>query len=318
MTRRPKPGPVLGRAPRWACGLALALLPACSAFDACLDRTKTPIVYVDIVDRISAGSGVEVPRARLEAGARRAMDALDDFAFRNAEPDEVSWQLDLDVGLATERTADPVDDAPPDPDRVHRAFAVQLELHAIGETERAPSRVRAEAMLTRDEARSRPFGQLAEDTVAEAGRRLQRATDLYWGPPEAVVPALESEHEWVRMAAADAAGVRKLTSAVGPLMARVRDEDESPDVRIRAVGALVELGDPEAASAIIDACRRKDAQYLVQMVYALGQLGGREAQGYLFTVQSGHPSEAVRAAAGEALEELERRAAARGSDGGAE
>jgi len=294
-----------------ATALVLALLPACDTFEACLDARKTPIVYVDIVDRVSAPEGLDLPRTRLESGARRIMKSWSGFAFRNKKPEETGWQLDLEVALATERTADPGPSGKVDPARVHRAVGVQLNLHALGDATRDPSELKVEALLTRDEARAAPFGALAEDAVVEAGARMARAMDLFWGDAEAVVPALTAEEEWVRRLAADAAGARKLTSAVQPLMARVRDEDEAPDVRIRAVGALVEIGDPEGAAAIIDACRRQDAPYLVQMVFALGQLGGREAEGYLFTVQSGFPDPNVREAARQALEELERRREAR-------
>lgn len=287
----------------------LALMPACGAFDACLDQQKTPIVYVDIVDRLSKVEGVDLPRPRLESGARTVMDTWSDFAFRHKDEGEAGWQLDLEVRLATERTADPVGEAAPDPDRVHRAVEVMLRLHALDKTDRQPDEVTAQALLTRDEARKVPFGDLAEDAVVEAGRRLETAMDLYWEDPSAILPALDDERDWVRAIAADAAAHRRLAAAVEPLMARVRDEDESPDVRIHAVGALVALGDPRAASAIIDATRRKNAPYLVQMVFALGALGGRKAEAYLFTVQSGHPSPQVREAARQALEELEKKRA---------
>lgn len=287
--------------------LALAVLPQCSAIESCRDQGRTPIVYVDIVDRASAEGGVDLPRTALEAGARDIMAAWPDFAFRQAKPTETGWQLDLRVNLATERTADPVGEAPPDPERVHRAVGVTLKLHGMGKPlDRAPSSVTAEALLTRDEARSLPISGLAQDAVKEAGQRLQRAMDLSWGEADAVVAALSAEAEWERGLAADAAGARGLREAVPALMAQVRDEAASPEVVVKSVGALVAIRDPQAADAIIDACRHREGPYVVQMIFALGALGGRAAEGYLFTVQSGHPDPALRDAAASALEELER------------
>lgn len=295
------------RAPHLRLVTALALLPGCSALEALLDRGRTPIVYVDIVDKVSAQENLPVPRVALERGAKAAMQDWSDFAFREAQGDEEKWQLDLRVGLVTERRADPEASRAPDADVVHRAVGVTLKLHALGATERVPSNVRVSALITRDEAREVPLAKLAEDAVVEGGHRMQTAMDLYWGPESAVQAGLKSEVEWKRGISADAAGARALKSAVSPLISLVKAKDEAPEIVVKAVGALLAIGDPRAAPAIIDACRHQSPRYVVQMLFALGVLGGRQAQGYLFTVQSGHPDPAVREAAASALEELERR-----------
>ena len=87
----------------------------------------------------------------------------------------------------------------------------------------------------------------------------------------------------------------------------VRNEDEAPTLVLMAIGALVELKDPRAVGPLIEAGRRKNSAYVAQVVYAVAQLGGREAQAYLFTISSGHPDPALREAAKEALQELEKR-----------
>jgi len=295
------------RGPHLCLSIALALLPGCSAIEALLDQGRTPIVYVDIVDTVSAQQSLKVPRAALERGARAAMQDWSDFAFREAQAGEEKWQLDLRVGLVTERRADPDKARAPDADVVHRALGLTLKLHALGATERVPSDVQVSALVTRDEARQVPLEKLAEHAVVEAGQRMQTAMELYWGPESAVSAGLSSQVEWQRGMSADAAGVRALKSAVPALMNMVQNKDEAPELVVKAVGALLAIGDPRAAPAIIDACRHQSPQYVVQMLFALGVLGGRQAQGYLFTVQSGHPDPAVRQAAASALEELERR-----------
>ncbi len=285
----------------------IAFLPGCGAVESCRDQFRTPIVYVDVVDRVSAGAGVNLPKPALEAGALKAMKAWPEFAFRAAKSDEVGWQLDLHVQVATQRIADPEPGAKV-ADKVHRGVGVQLNLHALGESEHASGEVSTYILTTRDEMASVPYADLAEAAVEAAGARLQAVMDLSWGPQAEILDALGGDVRWRREVALQVAGQRRLQAAVPAIMALVRDENEDPELVIKGVGALVEIRDPAGARAIIDACRRKSARYLVQMVFALGALGGRDAQGYLFTVQSGHRDPAVREAAASALEELDKRA----------
>jgi HEAT repeat protein len=87
----------------------------------------------------------------------------------------------------------------------------------------------------------------------------------------------------------------------------VRDEKSSDDLIHQAVGALVQIGDPEASGAIIDATEDRGSEFLLPLLFALGQLGGLEAEAYLFTVQNGHQDPLMRQSASEALRELELR-----------
>lgn len=285
----------------------LALAPGCAQIEALWGQTKAPIVYVDIVERPQDG-GEPVDKAPLEAAMRDVMRDWDAFAFRNADPDETGWQVDLRIGLATERTADEGEGMK------RRAAKVALRLHALGDVEREPDELRVEALVSRDEPASKPRAAVVADAVREAGRRLQVSMDLHWGDEAAVMAALDSDEEWRRREAIEVAGVRQLRPAVPKLMAMVRDTETLPDIATQAVGALVDIGAPEAAGAIIDACRRKSPTFVVSMVYALGQLGGREAEAYLFTVSQGHPHPEVKAAAERALEELDGRRRRRAKD----
>ncbi|MEO1334478.1 MAG: TIR domain-containing protein, partial [Myxococcota bacterium] len=143
--------------------------------------------------------------------------------------------------------------------------------------------------------------------VQRAGKRLMRIRALYRSDDDAVRAAVADDDEMMRVVAINVVAERQLRAAIPTLVERVRDEKESGVVVVRAVGALVSLQATEATAAIIDTARRQSRAYLVPLLYALGQLGGRQAQAYLFTVQSGHPDPAVKAAATRALEELERR-----------
>jgi len=81
--------------------------------------------------------------------------------------------------------------------------------------------------------------------------------------------------------------------------------DDPLEVR-RAIGGLVELQAREAVPELIEISRGKDPGFLRELVYALGAIGGDEAQAYLYTMSQGHDQPAVRDAARQALEEMDR------------
>jgi HEAT repeat protein len=94
-------------------------------------------------------------------------------------------------------------------------------------------------------------------------------------------------------------GARRDPAAVSPLLERL--EDDHPDVVDRAVGALSRIGDARAVGPLIELSRRLDAGTAARLARVIGEIGGSEAEGYLLTVEAGHPDPRVRRAAREAL-----------------
>jgi len=86
-----------------------------------------------------------------------------------------------------------------------------------------------------------------------------------------------------------------------------RLSDENPVVALRAVGALVAIGDRRAVDPLIEMTRKAKPQVTVQILYALATLGGPTAEAYLYTLESGGPDDEVRRAATDALLELRRK-----------
>ena len=80
---------------------------------------------------------------------------------------------------------------------------------------------------------------------------------------------------------------------------------------VRAIHALVAVGDPRAVPPLIDLSRLTDPSFTPVVLAAIGQLGGREARAYLFTVETGGRTAGVRAAARDARKALEARRSAR-------
>jgi hypothetical protein len=153
----------------------------------------------------------------------------------------------------------------------------------------------------RREATVHAIEGVLEDIAAEAGA-LVKATQQ---KDEALVKALASPdartHTWAMKVLAD----RKHPAAVPPLLELLKSEDL--DVVRTAIGALVELKDPRAVPMMIDSSHARDNLFQREVVFALGAIGGDEAEAYLFTMAQGHDEPVIRASAQQALDEMKAR-----------
>jgi HEAT repeat protein len=152
----------------------------------------------------------------------------------------------------------------------------------------------------------RAFGQGLELAAA----RLARSAVASERPVEALRADLESPDGGVREAAADVLVDRHDLAAIPVLVAELDSADDS--VKMKAIGELVELKAKESVPKLIDLAQTRDPRlgtdprFQMQIIYALGSIGGSEAEAYLYTIASGHPDEVVRNAAREASAELQR------------
>ena len=150
--------------------------------------------------------------------------------------------------------------------------------------------------------------ELALEQAVESARIQLAAVEK---PDDGLVKDLADKDPRVREFAVRVLADRKHPAAAEPLLERLKSP-EVEEVR-RAIGGLVELRDPRAVPALIDLARAKDLMFLREIIFALGAIGGDEAEAYLYTVAQGHDQQAIRAAAQQALDELTARKA-RGSD----
>ena len=72
----------------------------------------------------------------------------------------------------------------------------------------------------------------------------------------------------------------------------------------RAVGLLVELKAQQAVNPMIEATGRQGSVVEREIVFAVGAIGGDDAEAYLDLVATGHDDPVVRASAEAALHEL--------------
>ncbi|MGI5862093.1 MAG: HEAT repeat domain-containing protein [Myxococcales bacterium] len=123
---------------------------------------------------------------------------------------------------------------------------------------------------------------------------------------EQLIADLASPDPRVRDFAVRAIAERRSAQAVPALIERLSDPDR--EVALRAVGALGSIGDPRAVPALIEMTRNRDTQFLLTLVEVVASIGGPDAEGYLFTLSSGHPNESVRRAAEAAQKRMRERA----------
>jgi len=156
-----------------------------------------------------------------------------------------------------------------------------------------------------------PEARLQAFESALNGALFEAATALSWQVEARKKSDADLQHDLsatdarVRDYAVRALAERRNPAAVPLLLARL--DDESPEVVRRAMGALVAIGDTRAVRPLIELTRKRPPQFVAEVLYAIGSLGGTEAEAFLYTLESGSPEEEVRRAAHEALGDLRRR-----------
>jgi hypothetical protein len=152
----------------------------------------------------------------------------------------------------------------------------------------------------REAARGAAIGAMQK--AVDGARALVAAVGK--SDPE-LVAQLESkdmqQQEWAAAVLAE-----RKNPAARPVLEPLLANDDLMKARW-AMRFLLRLGDARSASAFIEASRHKDDTFQREIVFALGELGGEEAEAYLFTVAEGHDLPLMRQSAERALGELRAR-----------
>jgi len=136
--------------------------------------------------------------------------------------------------------------------------------------------------------------------VTEAAVLQLKATER---PDGALQQDLLSQDERVREFALRVLAERRHPAAAPLLISQL--QHESPEEVRRAIGVLAEMKARAAVPALIDLMKDREIGFAQEVVYAIGEIGGSEAEAYLFTVAQGHDQPDVQAAAQQALDTLD-------------
>jgi hypothetical protein len=271
--------------------LALAILPACrSAPPPSISGVKVGPALADAVGEVGLDPAAveELTRAalaesgfRLEPARERSFEARVEVVALRVVPAQggagMTAELAVEVELVPARG-----DEPP-----HK------------ETGRASAPVGAGGPM-------KAVRVALTSAISEAVRGLRVGVASDVKGDDSLIADLSAADARVRGQAVQALGDRGVRAAVPALIGRLRDSD--PKVAHRAVGALAQIKDPRAVPPLIDLCRSGDSALALRMVRIVGDIGGRDAQGWLLVTEQAHPDPRVREAASEALDELRRAA----------
>jgi hypothetical protein len=170
-----------------------------------------------------------------------------------------------------------------------------------------PSRLRSPDVKAIQDAVRQAF----ETALALAAREAKALVDLEPATDEVIAGRLRDSDEAIRAAAVRLLVTRRNPAAIPVLVERLKSPDL--DVVRTAVGFLVELKAAGAVNPMIEATRGQGPLVEREIVFAVGAIGGEDAEAYLDLLASGHDDPVVRDSAEAALRELR---ANRGEDGG--
>lgn len=238
--------------------------------------------------------GLSPDRAQLVL--QGALEGSGKFALRSR-----GLRLRLDVEHARRVFA-------PGSEREAAEVLVSLELLPEGEGDRLLAEGLGRKLISDgsgSEPRAAAFESALRTAVGDASLALAYQLEARKKTDVELIHDLSAAEPKLRDHAVRVLADRRNPAAVPSLIARLADE--SPVVVLRAIGALVAIGDRRAVRPLIELTRKRPPQIVSQILYALGSLGGAEAESFLYTLESGAAEEEVRRAAAEAFADLRRK-----------
>jgi hypothetical protein len=160
--------------------------------------------------------------------------------------------------------------------------------------------------------RTKAFRGALDSALAEAVAQLLLQLDAMSKTDTQLIADLASIDGGVRDCAVNQLAERRNRAAVPALIELLRSQDR-PTV-MKSLGQLEAMRDQRAVKPLIDLTEKQDSEFVKQVVYVIGSIGGTDAEAFLYTLENGSQDAQVRAAAAEAAAELRQKRAA--ADGG--
>ncbi len=266
---------------------------------ACTRSNRSWVDRVE-VDAFEGGEVISLSEEQLHAQLVAKLEAAKFLVASDGKKppaDAKPWRVKLGAGLTE-----------PDIEH-HTAFvAVVLEVRHTGDAEpfsldsrrqvKAPQANEVESMQNaiRD-ALDEALGLVVRESAALIS--LDGANDV------TLVGKLKDADPAVRDASVRLLVRRQHKAALPVLLGRLTGDDLNA---LRgAIGLLVELRAPEAVNPLVEAASQRGLEFQREVVFAIGAIGGDDAEAYLDLVVSGHEDPLVRASAEQALAELRAR-----------
>ena len=285
----------------------LGLWALVAGLAACHRGSRSPgvprVVSIEVADR---SPGRSLDQKALAARVARVLRASGLFEVPEPGPaasaaeGQSAWRCRLDVGGGVERAGRE--------GMLHAIAQVDCEPTAgAGADSLSAQALGDQPLLAGADPRARLAelaGRLVEDTVG----LLVRQQRLRTGSLADLLAALGDRDADVRRQAVRAAAYRRAREAVPRLIALLDDPQE--DLRDMALGALSDIGDPQAVKALTSRVKFGDVDQLRRVIDPIAAMGGEEARAFLEFVASGHEDPEMRKLARSALERMDRRARA--------
>jgi len=235
-------------------------------------------------------------------------DALAAAGVPRGEPKDGAWRIGLRVrvGYGVTRGEGLLAEAAPGHTKAVWSMEARLRPPGASEAFHAWFEGRDQAPFDGDAAKlaAELDARLAAG-AAQLARGLGARVRLLGADVPELVKRLGEADPLVRRAAAGRLGMLKATGAVPSLAARMKVEDDR-ETLLRMVGVLSEIGNDQAASALIDLADTKDRELFRAVVNALSVVGGERVDDF-FEMLSVHDAADVRLVVEQASARLKRK-----------
>jgi HEAT repeat protein len=210
-------------------------------------------------------------------------------------PDDVKpWRLQLAAGLSE-----------PDLETQTSSVVLALELQHTGKSDSfaVDSRVTVKAAQGNDvEAMQNSIRESLDDALGRAVRQAAALITLEDASESTLTAKLKDEDPAIADAAVRLLVRRQNKTALPLILERLKSDDL--DTLRGVIGLLVELKAPESVNPLVEAANQRGAVFEREVVFAVGAIGGDDAEAYLDLVATGHDDPLLRASAAQALLEL--------------
>ena len=289
--------------------LGAVLLAACkpSARPSALQVGQITVSETGLAGKPEIGETSAQLRKELES----ALEATGRFTVRAGGP--VTIRMEIDRAQRVFAPVPVLEQGQSPAEREMAEVALNLEMTSSGpqgDVDRLLAEGEARRPTNADDTLDPAARHAAFDAAIDAALRaavvaLRDQIDARGKPDDQLIADLSSQEPRARDYAIRVLADRRSPAAVPQLIARL--QDPNPEVARRAAGALIAVGDRRAVRPLIEMTRKRRPEDVGPILYAIGSLGGPEAEAFLFTLESGSPDEEIRRAAQGAYGDLLRR-----------